>query len=79
MHHLGAFLSSYPSPTPLVYTRSLYHEKVIAGELDWDSMGCYCMRIDYEKYGSSALVICMALLMAYMSKMGHVYDFVLLN
>ena len=45
-----------PALTPLVNMYSLYHMKVLAGELDWGSTCAYCMRIDYEKYGCESCV-----------------------
>ena len=39
-----------PSLTPIVNEYSLYHVKIMAGELDWGSTCWYCMRIDCDNY-----------------------------
>ena len=41
---------------PLVNMSSMYHKKIMAGQLDWGSTCAYCMRIDYEKYGCDSCV-----------------------
>ena len=45
-----------PSLTPIVNEYSLYHSKVMAGELDWGSTCWYCMRIDCDNYGCDSCV-----------------------
>ena len=45
-----------PTLTPLENEYSLYHKKIMAGELDWGSTCWYCMRIEYEKYGCDSCV-----------------------
>ena len=50
----------YPPPiptlTPLVNMSSLYHTRMLSGDLDWGSTCSYCYRIDYEKYGCESCV-----------------------
>ena len=45
-----------PAVMPLVNMSSMYHKKIMAGQLDWGSTCAYCMRIDYEKYGCDSCV-----------------------
>ena len=45
-----------PALTPLVNMSSLYHTRIISGDLDWGSTCSYCYRIDYEKYGCESCV-----------------------
>ena len=45
-----------PAMTPLVNNRSKYHEKMIAGTLDYGRTCEYCMRIEYERYGCDSCV-----------------------
>ena len=50
----------FPPPlhslTPIVNEYSLYHVKIMAGELDWGSTCWYCMRIDCDNYGCESCV-----------------------
>ena len=45
-----------PSMTPLVNHQSKYHEKILAGALDYGRTCDYCMRIEYERYGCDSCV-----------------------
>ena len=45
-----------PALLPIVNEYSLYHQKIMVGELDWGSTCWYCMRIEYEKYGCDSCV-----------------------
>ena len=45
-----------PALTPLINEYSMYHVKMLSGELDWGSTCWYCMRIEYEKYGCESCV-----------------------
>ena len=45
-----------PALTPLVNMSSLYHTRILSGDLDWGSTCSYCFRIDYERYGCESCV-----------------------
>ena len=45
-----------PALTPLVNMSSLYHTRILSGDLDWGSTCSYCFRIEYEKYGCESCV-----------------------
>ena len=46
-----------PSLTPIVNEYSMYHMKIMAGELDWGSTCWYCMRIDCDNYGCESCLL----------------------
>ena len=45
-----------PAMTPLVNMSSMYHTRILSGDLDWGSTCSYCFRIDYERYGCESCV-----------------------